>query len=563
MQKTKKSSVKIAMRHKYSIGLDFGTLTARAVIVDVETGRELATSTFGYQDAIIDTFLPETEVRLPSDFALQNPRDYQEAVVSLLRDILYRSGVCAEDIIGIGVDATASTVLALDEAYMPLCLLPEYKNNPHSWIKMWKHHSPQGQADRINRVAAGLQEPFLRRCGGKVSVEWYYPKMLETLENAPEVFKAAAYFVELGDWIVYLLTGERKRSSAIASLHAHWDSAHRMPSEEFFRSLHPLMLEKVKQGAQIPVVSVFSPAGTLTKEIAGQTGLSEHTVVSMADTDSPVALLSLDVTKERTGALILGTSSVFMLLSRREHFIPGAMASVKDQMMPGFFGNMFGQSAVGDSFEWFVKNLVPYQYYLDARNKDWSVFDVMNDAMERLPLDSEHILALDWFNGSRSLLQNASLSGVLVGMTLSTKPEQIYRALVESTAFGLKKILSGVSDAGIPLDQIKACGGLARKSPAIMQIYADILELPIYTTSSKQTIGKGSAILGALAASSAKGGYDRIEDAVKAMRCPVTACYTPRSEYRTMYHELKTQYEEVYRFFGQEAPQIMSKLRGQ
>ena len=161
------------MRHKYSIGLDFGTVRARAVIVDVETGRELATSTFGYQDAIIDTVLPESGIHLPADFALQNPRDYQEAVVSLLRDILHRSGVCAEDVIGIGVDSTASTVLALDENYTPLCLRPEFKNNPRSWIKMWKHHSPQEQADRINEIAGRLNEPFLRRCGGKVSVEWY------------------------------------------------------------------------------------------------------------------------------------------------------------------------------------------------------------------------------------------------------------------------------------------------------------------------------------------------------------------------------------------------------
>ncbi len=549
------------MRHKYSIGLDFGTLTARAVIVDVETGRELATSTFGYQDAIIDTVLPETGIHLPADFALQNPRDYQEAVVSLLRDILHRSGVCAEDVIGIGVDSTASTVLALDENYMPLCLRPEFKNNPHSWIKMWKHHSPQEQADRINEIAGRLNEPFLRRCGGKVSVEWYYPKMLETLEKAPDVFNGAAYFVELGDWIVYLLTGEKKRSSAIASLHANWDSVQGMPSEAFFHSLHPKMSEKVKQNAEIPIASIFSPAGKLTKEIAEQTGLSEHTTVSMADTDSPVALFSLDVTAERTGALILGTSSVFMLLSQKEHYIPGAMASVKDQMMPGFFGNMFGQSAVGDSFEWFVKNLVPYQYYLDARSKDKSVFDVMNDAMERLQPGDEHILAMDWFNGSRSLLQNASLSGVLVGMTLSTRPEQIYRALVESTAFGLKKILNAIQDANIPIDQIKACGGLARKSPAIMQIYADILELPIYTTSSAQTIGQGAAILGALAAGSENGGYDQIEDAVRAMKCPVAACYTPREEYRQLYRELYAQYEEVYRFFGKETPQIMQILR--
>lgn len=549
------------MTHKYSIGLDFGTLTARAVIVDTADGKALATSTFGYQDAIIDSTLPESRIHLPADFALQNPRDYQEAVVSPLRDILHRSGVRAEDVIGIGVDSTASTVLALDENYMPLCLHPECKNNPHSWIKMWKHHSPQKQADRINAAASRLGESFLQRCGGKVSVEWFYPKMLETLELAPDIFDRAAYFVELGDWIVYLLTGEMKRSSAIASLHAHWDSTQGMPSDEFFHQLHPKMADKVRQNQKIPVAPIFSAVGTLSREIAAQTGLTERTMVSIADTDSPVALLSLNVTNENTGALILGTSSVFMLLSQKEHYIRGAMASVKDQLMPGFFGNMFGQSAVGDSFEWFVKNMVPYQYYLEAKNNDKSVFDIMNAAMERLDPRVEHVLATDWFNGSRSLLQNSSLSGALVGMSLSTRPEQIYRALVESSAFGLKKILNSIHDAGIPLEQIRACGGLARKSPAIMQIYADILEIPIYTAASAQAIGQGAAILGAQAAGSENGGYDQIADAVGAMHCPVATCYTPRNEYRQLYRELFAQYEEVYHFFGVEKPQIMESLR--
>lgn len=545
------------MKHKYSIGLDFGTLAARAVMVDVATGEELATSTFGYQDAVIDRVLPGTDITLPTDFALQNPRDYKEAIVSLLRDILQRSGVGADDVIGIGVDSTASTVLALDEDFEPLCMNPKYRDNPHSWIKMWKHHSPQEQADRINEVARLRDEDFLQHCGGKVSAEWYYPKMMETLECAPEIFEAAEYFVELGDWIVYLLTGERKRSSTIASLHSHWDSERGFPPEGFFQSLNPQMVEAVRKNARIPVCSIFSKAGTLKSEIAAQTGLLEGTVVSMADTDSPVALFSLGVTRENTAALILGTSSVFMLLSKKAHYIPGAMASVKDQMMPGFYGNMFGQPAVGDVFDWFVTNMLPYKYYLQARENDESIFDVMNRYIERIDPENTQVLALDWLNGSRSLLQNTNLSGGLIGLTLATKPEQIYHALVESTAFELKTILEAITEAGIPLEQICACGGISRKSPAIMQMFADILELPISTVASRETVCRGAAILGAVAAGADNGGYDTISEAVESMCCKPTMWYHPRREAVKGYRRRYEQYQKLYRYFGEENSEIM------
>lgn len=546
---------------KYSIGLDFGSLSGRAVMIAVADGKEIASVTFDYPDAVIDAVLPGTDRKLPADFALQNPSNFEAAVIKLLRDLVIQSGVPGENIIGIGVDATASTVLPVDEAFTPLCYHPEYRNNPHSWMKMWKHHSTQDQADWINREARRLNEPFLMRCGGKVSAEWYYPKLLETLEKAPEVFEGATYFVELGDWIVFLLTGEKKRSSAIASLHANWDAELGGPSDSFLETLSPKMKKAVAQNAEVPIVDVFTKAGGLRKELAEKTGLPEGTAVSMAFTDSPVALFSLGITGEDTGALILGTSSVYMQLSKQQHYIPGAMAAVKDQLLPGFYGNMFGQSAVGDVYSWFATNAVPYRYYLEAQENDESIFDVLNRYMGQLNPADLTVYALDWLNGSRSLLQDTQLTGAIFGLTLGTKPEHLYHSLVEATAFELKTILDAMTQKGVPLKRIYACGGITRKSPVIMQLFANVLSIPIYTVASKEAVGRGAAILGAVAAGAEGGGYASIVEASKAMHCKVADCYQPQRDKASVYADRYHRYKELYCIFGEEKRAIMHAMK--
>ena len=540
---------------KYTIGLDFGTLAGRAVLVNVCTGEEIAEAVYEYPHGVLEHSLPGSDQILPAGYALQDPEDYPKGVEYLLRSILESSHVPAENIIGIGVDATASTVLPLDSDLQPLCLRPEFRNNPHSWIKLWKHHSTQKYADRINTLAAERREPFLKRCGGKVCAEWFYPKVLETLAEAPEVFHNTECFVELGDWLVFLLTDELKRSSAIAGLHANWSEVPgEAPSKDFLIQLAPELTPFAEVRKKLPILPAFSRAGGLSEQLAFRTGLLPGTAVSAATTDSPVAMLSLGATEEGSCALILGTSGVLMFPSSQSNCISGAMACVKDQMLPGAYGNMFGQSSVGDSYGWFAENLVPYRIYREAEKNGESVFSILNRSLEQISPENTSVIALDWLNGSRSLLQNASLKGGFWGLTLSATTEQLYHALVESTAFELKTIVDAVSDAGVTLNEIRACGGISGKSPEIMQLFADVLSLPIMTYQSAQTVGRGAAILGALSAGKEKGGYDSVAEAVRAMGCSPAKLYRPEPRRSEIYRNRYREYLNLYHHFGQIFP---------
>lgn len=548
-------------RKLYSIGMDFGTLSARGVLVDITNGEEVYVTVVGYQDAVIDDVLPRTEVKLPENYALQNPADYIEALSSILGDIVMHSGVSVEDIIGIGIDSTASTVLPVDKDYVPLCMDEKYYDNPHSWPKLWKHHANQAQADQITRVAKEMNAPFLKCCGGLVDAEYLYPKVLQIYQEAPEIYEAADSFVELADWLVFLLTGKRKRSSTIASIHSYYTREEGYPDKAFFHALEKGFDSLTTKKMREPVCSVFQRAGRLTEEMAQQTGLPAGIAVSIGTSDSVVALPSLGIMKEGDAALIVGTSSVLMLLSKEKKHVPGAMAMVKDEMLPGYYGHLFGQTAVGDVFDWFVSNLVPHKYYLEAERKETSIFDIMNEKIRDINPGETGMLALDWFNGNRSVLHNSDLTGMLMGISLSTTTEQIYRALVEATAFGLKKIMNTVAEAEIPVDKIYACGGLARKSPVIMQIYADILGLCIYTVDSSQTVASGAAILGALAAGKEVGGYDTIEEAVQHMSRKFCCCYEPDTYNHEIYESIYDIYEQLHDYFGCEQSDIMLKLK--
>lgn len=546
---------------RYAIGMDFGTLSARAVMVNVENGQETAVSVVGYQDAVIEDVLPDTEVKLPKGYALQNPHNYQEALESLLRDILHKSRIAASQVIGIGVDTTASTMLPVDRDYIPLCCHERYKRNPHSWIKLWKHHGAQKQADRFNETASRLHMGFISRCGGKVSAEWMYPKIMEVLDEAPEIYQATYRFMELGDWIIYLLTGRDKRNSTMAFVHAQWDETDGFPPPYFFRELDPRLENLIEEKIGTRVYSSFERAGGLTKKMADRTGLLKRTAVSVANSDGPIAIPGLGIGQEGIGALILGTSSVFMLLSHRDVMVQGSMGTVKNGWIPGFYGHIFGQSAVGDVFEWFMDNLVPYRYFKEAEAEDLSIFDIMNRKIQHMEPGESGILALDWLNGNRSILQNTDLTGVLVGISLSTAPEDIYRAFVEATAFGMKKIVHSIEEEKIPLREIYACGGLTRKSPTIMQIFADVLGISIRVAASSQTIALGSAMLGAVAAGKKQGGYDSIVEAAGRMSRLKEGYFEPDMEKHKIYNTLYEKYQQLHDYFGVTHRELMEALR--
>lgn len=549
------------MEKRYTIGMDFGTLTARGVLVDVATGQEISVSIQGYQDAVIDHIIPGTNITLPPEYALQNPQDYQDALEGILKDLLQKSGVPPCQIIGIGIDFTSCTMLPLDEELRPLCFDPRYRNDRHSWPKLWKHHAAQGEADAINELAQKRGEPFLHKYGDCSSCEWLFAKVLQVLRESPAVYDATYRFAEAGDWVVSLLTGELKKSSATAGFKGFWQKGTGYPPAEFFAALHPKLKNVVEEKIGTQVYPTDSCAGTLCPRMAEITGLSTETRVAIGNIDAHISFPAVGATEDCTMLMIMGTSLCHIMVSSKELSIKGISGVVKDGVLPGFYGYEAGQAAVGDIYDWFVSNAVPSAYLEEVQARNVNIYDLMNQKMASVPPGASGLLALDWWNGDRSILVDSELSGLILGLTLSTKAEEIYRSIIEATAFGSKMIIDEFERNGIPVKKVYACGGLAYKAPQIMQVFADVIGKSIVISNVKQTSALGAAMYGAVAAGSSRGGYDSIYAAVKGMTEGPHTTYEPDSRYQEVYRALYQEYVALHDYFGRGGHQVMKRLR--
>ena len=548
------------MKDFFSIGIDFGTLSARAVLVNIRTGKEKFTSIYGYQDAVIDRFLPHSGEELPGDFALQNPSDYISAVKALLKDIANNSVVDPSAIISIGIDFTACTILPVNEKMMPLCMDAAYRDNPHSWVKLWKHHGAQAEADTINRMARERKEEFLSYYGDSSSSEWFFAKVMEVYNKAPDIYAAAHLFVEAGDWIVWALTGVMMTSTCMAGFKAFWNEKDGYPSKHFFASICP-GLENITDKAIWDVRPVGTRAGGLTKEMAAITGLLEGTSVAVSIIDAHAATPVVGVVDEGSLIMAMGTSLCHILVSKKKVDIKGISGVVKDGVIPGYYGYEAGQAAVGDIYDWFIQTLAPTDCFDEAAEYNISPFAVMDKRAAKVKPGESGLLALDWWNGNRSMLNNANLSGMLIGMTLATQPEEIYRALIESTAYGTRNIIESIEEHGIPIKRIFACGGLSRKSELVMQIFADILSREISVTDVAQTTAYGAAMYGMVAAGCKRGGYDTLEDAMRALSRAPHKTYKPNPENKEIYTWMFHEYQRLSLIFGDSNRDIMYDLK--
>lgn len=548
------------MIERYSVGIDFGTLSARAILIDTGSGREVFTSIYGYQDAVIDRTLPQSAEELPADFALQNPADYISAVKALLKDITKNAGVVPEQIISVGIDFTACTVLPVDKNMRPLCMDPKFRQNPHSWVKLWKHHGAQAEADEINDAARRRGEAFLDCYGGSSSSEWFFAKLMEIYHKAPEVYQATDKFVEAGDWVIWALTGEMTTSTCMAGYKAFWNHISGYPQDEFFAGMEP-GLAGIMQKVVTDVRPVGARAGGLTKDMAALTGLMEGTSVGVSIIDAHAATPVVGVVNDGTLVMTMGTSLCHILVSKKEVHIKGISGVVKDGVIPGCYGYEAGQAAVGDIYDWFIQTLAPSDSFDEAAEENTSPFAVMDRRAARLKPGESGLLALDWWNGNRSMLNNANLSGVLVGMTLSTQPEEIYRALIEATAFGTREIVESIEAQGIEIRHIFACGGLSRKSALVMQIFSDILGREIKVTGVTQTTAYGAAMYGMVAAGSERGGYDTLDEAMQALSKPPHKVYTPNPQNKQAYAALFHDYQRLSAYFGSANKDLMYELK--
>ncbi|MCI8928181.1 MAG: ribulokinase [Lachnospiraceae bacterium] len=545
---------------KYVIGLDYGTLSARAVLVSVGRGEVAAESIYPYPHGILNTISGGNE-ELPVDFALQEIDDYVEAMYETIRTVVKQSGCRAEDVIGICIDATSSTFLPLTKSGTPLCKTEQFRTNPHAWLKLWKHHGAQEEADRMTELAAGRQEKFLMRCGGKVNAEWMLPKLTEIVLKAPDVYEAADNFMEVSDYLVFLLTGEMTRCMCHAGYKLLWNEEDAYPSEEFLRALHP-NLSSLKSKLKGREVQVGECAGRLTEEAAGRLGLREGTAVAASMIDAHVAVPSLGIGGPDKALMILGTSCCMLLCSEKLSYIKGISGCVKNAVLPGLYAYEAGQSAVGDLFDWFVKNCVPGSYEKEAADKNISIHMLLSEKASRLAPGESGLVALDWWNGNRSCLADARLSGMVLGLTLRTKPEEIYRALLEAAAFGMRAIFEEFEKGGITARELYACGGIVSKNPFMMQIYADVLGKTIFTGSTEQGSAFGAAVYAAVAAGAERGGYGSVYRAARAMGKTGDKRYTPIPQNMEIYHRIYREYKLLHDYFGAGGNEVMHRMTG-
>ena len=547
---------------QYALGIDFGTLSARALLVDLATGREAASALANYPDGVIEERLPGQTRRLPTDTALQNPADYLTTFKASVKKVLKESGIAAEQIKTIGIDFTCCTILPTDADGGPLCLQPRWRHNPHAWVKLWKHHSAQPQADKINASGTAREEAFVKTYGGKYSSEWFFSKVLETLEAAPDLYHGAAKFIEAGDWMVWQLCGEEKRSLSMAGFKAMWVYPNKadgwaFPSPAFFASLHP----KLKTVVQDKLASHYYPlstvAGKLTEAMAKATGLVEGTPVAVANIDAHAAVPACTVTKPGKLVMILGTSTCHLLIGDSRQEVEGMCGVVKDGVVNGFWGYEAGQAGVGDLFAWFMDHAVPASTAAQARKAGLDPYAHLAKEATTLKPGECGLLALDWWNGNRSVLVDADLSGLLVGASLATRPHEIYRALIEATAFGTRRIIEAFAERDVRIDEVFACGGLAKKNPLLMQIYADVTGCPIQVAASDQASALGSAMHAAVAA----GFYKDIHEAADRMAGLERRVYKPNPAHSAVYDQLYAEYCRLHDWFGRDPNSPMKVLK--
>jgi L-ribulokinase len=549
------------MKDKFSIGIDFGTESGRVVIVDVKNGNEVSSQIYKYQNGVIRNKLPNTNIYLEPDWALQDPKDYLNILKYAVPEALVQGGINPKDIIGIGIDFTSSTLLPVRVDGTPLCFLPEWKDHPHAWVKLWNHHAAQAEANMINEIVRNIDIALLNRYGGKINSEWFFPKLLQILNEDPSLYTAADRIIEAGDWIVWQMTGIETRNDCAAGYKAFYSKRKGFPQSEFFAKLHPRLEDVIDQKMIRKITPHWHQAGTLSEKFAKWIGLPPGIPVAAANVDAHSAVLGAGVSRPNIMVIIMGTSNCHMIMSKNEYIVPGICGCVEDGILPGFFGYEAGQPCVGDLFAWFIENQVPEKYTKEAKERNIDIYKLLEIKASSLKVGENGILALDWWNGNRSILADADLSGLLIGLTLTTKPEEIYRGLIEATAYGTRKIIQSFEDNGIHVDEIVACGGLPDKNELLMKIYADVTCREIKLAKSSQTSALGAAIYGAFISGKEQCGYSSLTDAIQSMAHMKNISYKPDKNNMIIYDNIFKEFEKLHDYFGRQYNDVMKKLK--
>jgi L-ribulokinase len=539
----------------YVVGVDFGTLSARAVVVDARDGTELGAAVHEFEHGVMDHTLAATGAELPPQWALQDPADYVEALRTAVPEAVRAAGIAPAEVVGLGTDFTASTPLPVLSDGTPLCQVDGFKDRPHAYVKLWKHHAAQRQADRVNAVAEERGEQWLARYGGRISSEWEFAKALQVLDEDPEAYERMDRWIEAADWIVWQLCGRETRSICTAGYKAiHQDGAY--PSEDYLRQLDERFAGFVATKIAGPLSPLGARAGDLTAEAAQWTGLPEGIAVAVGNVDAHVTAPAARAVDPGQMLMIMGTSTCHVMNAEHLAEVSGMCGVVRDGIVPGLFGYEAGQTGVGDVFGWLVEQAVPPRYHEEARARGLDLHAHLSQLAGEQEVGAHGLVALDWNNGNRSVLVDHELSGLIVGLTLATRAEDVYRALIEATAFGTRVIIDAFADAGLPVRELFAAGGLIR-NPAIMQIYSDVTRMPLHLIGSEQGPALGSAMHAAVAA----GVHPDIRAAAAAMGKVRRDAYVPNERHADAYDVLYEHYLRLHDHFGRGGDDVMHQLR--
>ncbi len=538
------------MSEKYTIGLDYGTNSVRALIVNVRNGAEIGTCVFEYPHGEAGILLDPKDPNL----ARQHPADYLDGAIASVRGALKdaegKDGFSADAIIGIGIDTTGSTPIPVDAAGKPLAFQAEFKDNPAAMAWLWKDHTAHKEAVEITEKAEKIRPQYLAKCGGTYSSEWYWSKLLRCKRCAPEVFQAAYTWVECADWIPAVLTEtsapEQVKRCICAAGHKAmanpgWGG---YPDAEFIESLDADLL-RVRKTLPDTLYAVNTPAGKLSETWAQKLGLPVGIPVAVGAFDAHLGAVACGITP---GVLtkIVGTSTCDMMVAPLDSDlpdIPGLCGIVPESILPGAFGMEAGQSAFGDIYNWFVN-------YMQPGGAEAGSHEALTEEAAQLQPGQSGLLALDWHNGNRTVLVDPRLTGLVLGMSLHTTPAEIYRALIEATAFGARVIMERFEEYGVKAERVINCGGIAMKNPMVMQILADVMNRTMEISSSNQTCALGAAMCGAVVAGKDNGGYDNFADAASAMTSVQDTKYTPDPDRVATYDRLYALYKQLHDAFG-------------
>ncbi len=539
---------------KLVIGIDFGSLSARAVLVDPKDGQVLSTAVMEYPHGVMSEALPDG-TKLPPLFALQHPKDYTDALSFVVRQAVKEANVEPDEVIGLCVDFTTCTMLPIDEKGVPLCYREEFVSEPHAYAKLWKHHSAYEYANAIVKECQRQNVSLAYVCGN-VSSEWLLPKIMETADCAPDVFDKTFRFTEASDWLSLVLTGKETRCRSFLGFKALWTDEGGYLPNSVLKALNPRLDGLATTKLSNNVVDLTCSVGNLSKEGAELVGLTENCCVCAPMIDSHASFAALGIIGPNELLVALGTSTVHALHVSEKVEINGILGYCKDGCVPGLYTYDAGQASCGDQFAWYVDNCLPKSVYDAAEKEGKNVHAYLSEKAAQYAVGESGLLAIDWFNGNRCPYNDAGLSGMLLGLNLQTTPEAIYRALIEGTAYGTRWVVEDFESQGIAVNSILALGGIAEKNAFLMQIYADVLNREILVPKVSNSSAYGSAINATVAA----GIYPDLQAACAVLARRDGKVYRPQQENVAAYDKLFAEYVTLAKYFAEGQNDVMKRL---